>query len=116
MRNRYHERMNAAREHLGGKCVKCGITTELEMDHIDPETKLFAISDGYNTPLPVFWAEVAKCQLLCRQHHREKTQAESSVAHGGGASGRKNCKCDPCKARKAEYMREYKARRKLVAA
>jgi hypothetical protein len=31
-----------------------------------------------------------------------------SVEHGGGLSGKKNCKCVPCRARKAEYASSRK--------
>jgi len=31
---------------LGGRCVRCGATEDLEFDHIDPSTKRFTISGG----------------------------------------------------------------------
>lgn len=54
--------------------------------------------------------ELNKCQLLCRPCHLKKSQTDGSsraVEHGGGESGKKNCPCAPCKARKAEYMANY---------
>lgn len=33
-------------EMLGGKCVRCGATEDLEFDHIDPSTKVFAVMAG----------------------------------------------------------------------
>jgi hypothetical protein len=101
-----------AMEFLGGACVWCGALEGLEFDHVIAATKDFeiskAIADCYS------WAriqvELLKCQLLCRPCHVEKTaqnMENGQVDHGGGLSGKKNCKCIPCKARKAEYMRGY---------
>lgn len=97
-----------AKVYLGGKCVRCGATEDLQFDHIDPATKSFTITAHLNRRWEVLVVELDKCQLLCRPHHLEKTVAESGVEHGGGASGKKNCPCAPCKARKAEYMATYR--------
>lgn len=60
-------------ELLGGVCVRCGTTENLQFDHIDPETKLFNISTYFEYgDETTFWMEVAKCQLLCFPHHTEK--------------------------------------------
>lgn len=116
MLSRYHALMAEAREKLGGKCVLCGDTEQLEMDHIDRSSKLFTISIGWSRSPDEFWAEVAKCQLLCRVHHAEKTAREQEVGHGEGLSGKKNCPCDKCRAKKAEYMRNNSAKYKANAA
>jgi hypothetical protein len=58
---------------LGGKCVWCGSPEDLHFDHKDPKTKLFDIASGLDRPRAQILAEVKKCQLLCGQHHREKT-------------------------------------------
>jgi hypothetical protein len=116
MLSRYHSLMAEARKKLGGKCVVCGAEADLEMDHIDRTTKLFTISGGWSRDPEEFWAEVAKCQLLCRDHHAEKTAREREVGHGEGLSGKKNCPCDKCRARKAEYMRSNSAKYKANAA
>lgn len=115
MRNRYHALMNEARSYLGGKCVLCGSEVNLELDHIDPATKLFTVSNGCSKPREEFWAEVEKCQLLCVEHHVEKTAREASVGHGEGASGKRNCPCGPCRAKKASYMRSNSAKYKASA-
>jgi hypothetical protein len=112
MLSRYHTLMAEAREKLGGKCVICGSTEGLEMDHIDRSTKLFTISIGWSRKPEEFWAEVAKCQLLCRVHHAEKTARERSVDHGQGKTGKKNCLCELCRPLKNAYARERKARLK----
>lgn len=97
-------------QRLGGVCVVCGTEKDLEFDHIDPDTKLYTIGEIMLHARSKVEAEVDKCQLLCKEHHLEKSMREGdlgAVEHGGGLSGKKNCPCAPCKARKAEYMRAY---------
>lgn len=112
MLKRYHERRSATLVLLGGKCVRCGATELLEIDHIDRSTKGFDLTRLWSIVYSEYLEEVAKCQILCRSCHLKKTIAENSVDHGGGLSGKKNCPCAPCKKRKAEYMREYKKNRR----
>lgn len=70
---------------LGGKCCQCGSRENLQVDHIDPDTKspvLRALRTG------AFWswswdrieAELAKCQVLCHLCHKAKSTHE--VARG----------------------------------
>ena len=103
--------------YLGGSCVSCGTDERLDFDHVDPRTKVSEIS----VAIAACWSrqrllvELDKCQLLCRPCHIDKSAANLDgriVAHGGGASGKKNCKCIPCKTRKAAYMAGYKRRKK----
>lgn len=61
---------------LGGKCAQCDETAGLQFDHVDPKTKLFAIACGLDKPRQVLLDEVAKCQLLCFPHHKEKSVQE----------------------------------------
>jgi hypothetical protein len=112
MKDRWTKRRLIALETLGGKCVVCGTTENLEFDHIDRSTKLMSIASASSMSESFFWSEVTKCQLLCEKHHQEKTSTEVSVDHGGGVSGKKSCKCDLCSAKRAEYMREWR-RKKL---
>lgn len=74
-----------ARECLGGKCVKCGTTENLQFDHVDPATKLFRITKWRKVKASVeeFWVEIAKCQLLCRPHHQEKTSVDLTGVGNG---------------------------------
>jgi hypothetical protein len=44
-------------EMLGGACVRCGATEDLEFDHIDPSTKVFAICAGLSKAWDVLVAE-----------------------------------------------------------
>lgn len=96
---------------LGGICIRCGTTKNLEFDHRDPVTKGFNLSGkALDKPWSEILIEAEKCQLLCHSHHLEKTIENGDievVEHGGGVSGKRNCSCVPCKTKKAEYMRAY---------
>lgn len=110
------ERLALARERLGGRCVRCGISDGLDFDHIVPGSKLRKISEATNWSLERFLTEVDKCQLLCRLCHIAKsaeTGENGGVPHGGGKRGKRYCKCALCRAKNAEYMREYKRRKKM---
>lgn len=52
-------------------CVKCGSTHRLELDHIDPSTKVSHKIWSWTEVKRL--AEIAKCQVLCVLCHREKT-------------------------------------------
>ena len=113
-KSRYHRRRLEAIAFLGGKCVFCGQTENLEFDHVDASSKTYNVAriltGGSEQKVQ---SELEKCQLLCKNCHDKKTYAidgdQKTVEHGGGASGKKNCKCDPCKLKKAEYMKSKKA-------
>jgi hypothetical protein len=110
----YQRKWCAARRaaYLAGKsCVACGATEELEVDHIDPATKI-----SHNV---WSWAEarrkteLAKCQVLCRSCHREKSlKAYPQRQHGTRPMYRKErCRCTACRAwrrnaRRAERMKQ----------
>lgn len=107
MKNRYASRRKRAIELLGGKCAVCGSTDLLELDHIHRQDKEFDFAKIWNRKLDFFDKELEKAQLLCNTHHKEKTNKELSVSHGKGLSGKRNCKCDLCKKKKTEYMKNY---------
>lgn len=77
---RYHRRRAAAVERLGGKCVDCGSTELLEIDHVDPSAKAFDIGRALAT-----WAEdrlraeIAKCALRCDECHKAKSRVEMAT-------------------------------------
>jgi 5-methylcytosine-specific restriction endonuclease McrA len=61
-------------EMLGGKCVGCGITENLQFDHIDRKQKSFTIGKCFDSSLEnKLIPEAKKCQLLCKSCHRIKT-------------------------------------------
>jgi hypothetical protein len=69
-----------ARKKLGGKCLWCGTTENLEFDHIDPAQKQFTIS-SFPCSLEMWWKEVEKCRLLCKVCHKKHSDAEMSAKH-----------------------------------
>jgi len=103
-RLRYKKRRDAAIKALGSQCAHCGSIESLELDHIDANNKTYEIGKiiGGGSEAKV-QAELAKCQVLCKECHIKKSYAEGdleSVEHGGGNSGKRNCPCAPCKAKK----------------
>ena len=107
MLDRYHARRNQAIETLGGKCVICGTMKNLEIDHIDPKTKTMSVSKMWSCSQAKYDSEIKLCQLLCYDHHKEKSRNERSVAHGEGLTGKRNCYCDLCKPLKYAYNRAF---------
>src|SRR5579862_4435007 len=53
-------------------CLICGSTDNLEIDHIDPEIKITC--EVFCRVEAFMLAELAKCQVLCRYHHKLKTR------------------------------------------
>jgi 5-methylcytosine-specific restriction endonuclease McrA len=77
MKERYHRRREYWKAALGGECAECGSTDDLEFDHIVAEEKSYPIakilSGGSEKKVA---EEMAKCQLLCRPHHIEKSRID----------------------------------------
>lgn len=63
----------------GGRCAnkKCRSTEGLQVDHIDPSTKLYEITDVWSRRAEIRNAELAKCQVLCEECHITKTTREA---------------------------------------
>lgn len=71
------ERREMALAYLGGVCVQCGGTNDLQFDHIVASTKSFTISSRILCAWPTQVSELDKCQPLCRQPcHAAKTKEE----------------------------------------
>ena len=58
-------------EMLGGKCVDCGTTENLQFDHTDPSKKSFNIACVLSERM---LTELEKCELRCGNCHLEKTK------------------------------------------
>lgn len=54
----------------------CGDTTRLEVDHIDPSTKVLNPFEVWTRKKESRDAELAKCQVLCHICHSKKTAAD----------------------------------------
>lgn len=60
-------------EMLGSKCVGCGVTTNLQFDHIDRKEKNDNVTSLLLGKLETAISEAKKCQLLCKDCHKLKT-------------------------------------------
>jgi len=99
-------------ELLGGRCVRCGSTDELEFDHIDPETKVFAVGSDMSRAWDKLVEEALKCQPLCRECLVAKgIEDRPEPAHSYYRYWYYGCRCATCKAanaRKSARQRERK--------
>jgi len=57
---------------LGGKCVDCGATENLDFDHVDPRDKVNRIAKLWTAKKSVLWREVKKCELRCKACHARR--------------------------------------------
>lgn len=95
-----------------GLCRQCGSWEELEIDHIDPQTKATNPSHLWSYAEDVRLVELAKCQVLCRACHLAKTNAYKIPGHGTkGMYNKHRCRCDTCRSAHAQRARDYRAKR-----
>jgi hypothetical protein len=86
--------LERALQAYGGRCAQCGSTDRLEFDHVygdgfehrERESNNSLITRIARLGRPIAEYEL---QLLCRQHHREKTAADRRAAHAMYAEARK---------------------------
>lgn len=112
---RYHARRQEAIENLGGKCVACGTTENLELDHIDPSTKSFPISKLWSISKAKFLEELAKCQLLCNSCHiiKSKQDNKKPITHGKyWATYKHKCICEECMSYRISHKIEKRSKYK----
>jgi 5-methylcytosine-specific restriction endonuclease McrA len=72
-RDRYHRLRSEFIESQGSRCAICHGTENLEIDHVDPTTKKHRVCNLWNRREEVRTAELAKCQVICNQCHKDKT-------------------------------------------
>ena len=111
-RKRRRERLALARERLGGRCVRCVATENLQFDHIDGFTKVANISEITNWKLERFLEEVDKCQLLCSPGgcHQDKTTEELYDTVCSIGESRWKCLCGYCRMWRTGYHAGYMKR------
>ena len=83
-----------------GPCVKCGSTENLEVDHIDPVQKSAPVATIWSWTEARRLAELAKCQVLCRSCHDEKSTEDGyprTAVHGTRRRYDRGCRCDLCR-------------------
>lgn len=74
MKAKYFRRRNAAIEQLGGKCIDCGATNDLEFDHVDPKNKTYNIAQIFSSHSEEkLQKEIQKCVLRCVACHAHIT-------------------------------------------
>jgi hypothetical protein len=119
-------------------CVDCGESNPivLDFDHLPKHEKKFAIGraiSGSTRSWNSIFLEIQKCEIVCANCHRIRTSTRSNdrkfqifngtyspkeyadpkesryrVEHGGGAKGRRGCKCELCKEQNRKYHRELR--------
>lgn len=104
--------------YLGGKCCKCGLTINLEINHINPKEKSYNIGKIQDSAWEKILGELKKCELLCKQHHLEATRQQykdgllpppwnkntSILLHGSARMySEMKCRCNSCKTAKILY-------------
>jgi 5-methylcytosine-specific restriction endonuclease McrA len=98
-------------------CVRCGTTSNLQLDHVDAATKVSHRIWSWSQERRD--AELAKCQVLCQPCHEKKTKQAgenwnktNAFRHGSHAMYRTHgCRCDLCKATQAARLRAWRAGR-----
>lgn len=118
---RYRARRAHAYEVLGGKCVRCGSTKNLHLDHKDKYLKDFNITAYWSYSIEKFDVELSKCQLLCKPCHKIKSDEDQdwgalgygATHHGTASMYRTGCRCSPCKLDYNREARQYRALQRL---
>jgi len=117
----YRKRRQRIIDYLGGECIECGLddtSSKLRLYHSDPELR-----PSFSMSLCMYmdWKKLVKLlndtELLCSECWREmygSNIGHGMVDHGGGTSGKHNCKCRECKDKKNVYMRAWRKERKYV--
>lgn len=118
MAQRYKERRQIAEHVLGGKCCKCGSTDRLEIDHTENKKPKVSFTRMVNMGIPRFMNELKVCQLLCWDHHSEKSIGERGhkVAKGthGTLSSYRWCRCGLCRAAWNKYHNDRKKEKRRL--
>lgn len=65
---------------IGDKCNVCGSRENLEFDHIHPHYKQEKLSLSLNRSKEFVTQEALKCQVLCRDCHKERTKTQRELS------------------------------------
>ena len=98
-----------------GPCARCGSWDDLEVDHIDPKTKAYALSTIWGLALdnPIRLTELAKCQVLCHKCHIKKSieeRGQKPAVHGSLTMHWNGCRCVDCKSAYSLYRKQRRAK------
>lgn len=114
MRERHERLREAALLYLGGKCIECGETDNLEIDHIDARKKKLPSWMLWRLSWKKRKKELDKCQLLCHKDHRKKTTKERGQISLKNSHGRystyihNKCRCELCSEARRAYSLKVK--------
>lgn len=116
MRYTYKDHKNFCFSIIGTKCIYCNSFEDLEVDHIDPTTKLYNTSKIWAKKYrAILLEELKKCQPLCKTCHKIKSNKELSsnrkgtFKHGTFYSWMKAlCICKVCLEAKKSLVRKKK--------
>lgn len=91
---------------LNKSCIRCGSTSNLELDHINPKEKVsHRIWSWTKVKQDV---ELAKCQVLCITCHKNKTKIDMAKPLTHGSVGyRRGCRCSICREYQINRMDKY---------
>jgi hypothetical protein len=70
------EKRRVRNEAKAAPCADCGVQYPyyvMDFDHRPDEVKLFEMSDSYTLRMELMLAEIAKCDVVCANCHRERT-------------------------------------------
>ena len=77
----FQARVRDIKRQAGCSIDGCAVTDpdSMDLDHIDPKDKSFTICAGVNRgrAWSTIMAEIDKCQVLCANHHRQKTARQT---------------------------------------
>ena len=85
-------------------CFRCSepmTSATISIDHVIPWLHAENAQELYFDVSNIDFSHV-----VCNSNAARRAKPQE---HGGGESGRRNCSCDLCKARKAEYMSGYRS-------
>jgi 5-methylcytosine-specific restriction endonuclease McrA len=117
MRNRRQQRRQKYINMMGGKCVQCGSTKDLQFDHKNPKHKNHDLNDIKDGDEDRITKELAKCVLLCPNCHLQKTKDNKEHVNKDKQPSRHGkiwhykrygCRCRKCRL----AMRLYNLRKK----
>lgn len=103
-----------------GPCANCGSTNNLEIDHVDKNSKDPRLRRRRSLSSIWSWSEenrateLAKCQVLCHDCHTEKSYRERGyqhAQHGTRSMYEKGCRCAQCKRAMADYSAQRRKKK-----
>lgn len=113
-RDYFYVRKQRFFDFLGGECVECGSTSNLEIDHVDPALKTLNFSANLSISNAAVQQELQNAQLLCETCHLKKTIREKKpFAHGTLYGWMKaKCKCSVCEQTRRAWNDARNAKRR----